>query len=68
MIAISILDPVIIEPSGREVFRNLELSRCPLNLAMLLFIIEFSYVCVIMHNSYHLSLTLTLVYIKLVDT
>ena len=40
--------------SNREVFRNLELNHCPLNLARLLICIPWnSPMCVIIHNSYH---------------
>jgi hypothetical protein len=49
--------------SSRKVFRNLELTHCPLNLTkqLIYFTIEFSCVFVTIHNSYHLSLTLTLI-------
>jgi hypothetical protein len=42
---------------------NLELTHDPLSSAKLLiyFTMEFSYMCVIMHNTYHLSFTPTLV-------
>ena len=40
--------------SNTKVFRNLELNRCPLNLARLLIYIPWnSLMCVTIHNSYH---------------